>query len=161
MVTLLRNKKSETNFQRTLDDILRQAMKINRAKLGNMQMVNIQKNCLEIVTHRGFSPNFIEHFKIVTPGDGSICGRAMQSRQTVFVGDVTEDKDFFEHLQFAEDAGFRTVISTPLISSQGTTIGVISNHFNLPHRFTKKEVAGFEKFCCEAADTIEEFLLKS
>jgi hypothetical protein len=39
MVSVLRNKMVKTNFQTTLDDILKQAMKINRAKLGNMQVI--------------------------------------------------------------------------------------------------------------------------
>jgi GAF domain-containing protein len=83
----------------------------------------------------------------------------MKTRHTVFVEDIQVDKDFSSHLQFAKDAGYRTVISSPLISSRGNMIGVISIHFNLPHRFTKKEVIGFEKFCCDAADTIEEFIV--
>jgi GAF domain-containing protein len=111
------------------------------------------------VAHHGFGSDFIEHFGVVSPEDGSICGRAMKQRQTVFVDDVTSDKDFVEQVEYAENAGFRTVISTPLISSKRNMIGVISTHFNLPHRFTKEEVVRFEKFCSRAADTIEEFIL--
>ena len=160
MVSVLRSKMAKTNFQNTLYDILEKAMKINRAKLGNMQIVNNQNNWLEIVAHRGFGAEFVEHFKIVTQEDGTICGQAMKLRQTVFVDDVTTDKGFSAHVHYAKSAGFRTVISTPLISSRGRLMGVISNHFNLPHRFTKDELVRFEKFCSVAADTIEEFILK-
>jgi GAF domain-containing protein len=159
MVSILRSKIDETSFQSTLNDILREAMKINRAKLGNMQIINNQNNWLEIVAQRGFTSEFVEHFKFVTVDDGSICGRAMKSRRSVFVDDVNADSDFFPHLKFANDAGFRAVISTPLISSQGNIIGIISNHFSLPHRFTKDELLRFEKFCSDAADKIEKFIL--
>ena len=113
MVSILRSKIAETNFQNTLDGILREAMKINRAKLGNMQIINNQNNWLEIVAQRGFGSEFVEHFKFVTVDGGSICGRAMKSRETVFVDDVSADSDFLPHLQYAIDAGFRAVISTP------------------------------------------------
>ena len=160
MVTVLRSKMAEkTNFQNILDNILKEAMKINRAKLGNMQIINRAQNSLEIVAQSGFKDDFLEHFKIVTLADGSICGRAMRSQQTVFVEDVIEDEEFFPHLAVVKSAGFRTVISTPLISSRGSLLGMISTHFNLPHRFTKNEVMSFEKFCRGAADTIEEFIL--
>lgn len=159
MVSALRSKLAKTNFQSTLDDILRNAMKINRAKLGNMQIINSQNNWLEIVAHRGFRSPFLEHFRIVTTDDGSICGRAVKSGETVFVDDVATDESFSAHLQYAKDAGFRTVISTPLISNRGSIIGVISTHFSLPHRFTKEDLVRFEGFCSRAADKIEEFIL--
>jgi GAF domain-containing protein len=158
MITILRSKMAEARFQNVLSDLLEQAIKMNRAKLANMQILDTSRNCLEMVAHRGFKTDFIEHFRIVTEDDGSVCGRALKSHQTVFVEDVSADEDFLPHLPFARSAGYRAVMSTPLISSRGNIIGVISTHFNLPRRFSQNEKTNFERFCRHAADTIEEFI---
>ncbi|HEY3250534.1 MAG TPA: GAF domain-containing protein [Ignavibacteria bacterium] len=150
---------AETNSQRVLDEILRQAIKMSRSKLANMQIINKKKNCLEIVTHHGFSQEFLEHFSKVTAEDGSICGRAMMTGKTVFIHDITKDKLFTPHLSIALKAGFRAVQSTPLMTTSGNLIGIISTHFTLPHRLTKEELINFEAFCRNAADKIEAFIL--
>ena len=159
MVTVLRNKMIETDFHRVLDEILGQAMKMNRSKFANMQIVNRERNTLEIVNQRGFKREFLEHFSVVSADDGSACGSAMGSKNTVFISDAKTEESFAPHLQVALNAGFRAVQSTPLISSRGSVIRVISTHFNLPHTFSKKELETFESFCCRAADTIEAFIL--
>ena len=138
---------------------LGQAMKMNRSKFANMQIVNRERNTLEIVNQRGFKREFLEHFSVVSADDGSACGSAMGSKNTVFISDAKTEESFAPHLQVALNAGFRAVQSTPLISSRGSVIGVISTHFNLPNTFTKKELETFESFCCRAADIIEAFIL--
>ena len=101
MVTVLRNKMIETDFHRVLDEILGQAMKMNRSKFANMQIVNRERNTLEIVNQRGFKREFLEHFSVVSADDGSACGRAMRSKNTVFISDVKTEESFAPHLQVA------------------------------------------------------------
>ena len=109
----------ETDFHRVLDEILDQAMKMNRSKFANIQIVNRERNTLEIVNQRGFKREFLEHFSVVSADDGSACGRAMRSKNTVFISDVKTEESFAPHLQVALNAGFRAVQSTPLISNRG------------------------------------------
>jgi GAF domain-containing protein len=107
---------------------LEKAIAITRQPMGNLQLIDWNLGYLEIVAQRGFSPEFLERFQIVRKTDGCACGRALRLRETVVVEDVNEDPAFFSFRDAAQQAGFRSVQSTPLISRNGAFVGMISTH---------------------------------
>ena len=139
-------------------DILHRAMIINKASAGNVQILNKQDESLEIVISSGLSSQFLSHFTKVNTYDGSVCARAMHTGKTVFVKDLSEDKFFAPHLPIALREGIHSVLSTPLISSNGQFVGIVSMHYKLPRRRLQNELLDFEKFCGKTADMIEGYL---
>ncbi len=158
MISPLKKKFSESELNEVFDNLLQQAMMMNDTKAGTLQILNKENNTLDLVAASGLSPEFIEHFKVVTIDDGSVCGRALDSGQTVFIADLSTDKAFKSHLNLALKNNILAVQSTPLITSNGRLIGMVSNHFRVSHQPSRIHLEEFEKFCRSAADRIEEYL---
>jgi len=140
------------------DNLLQQAMIICGTKAGTLQLINKKNNTLEIASSFGLSPEFIEYFKVVTCDDGSVCGRALQKKETIFIEDLTTDRFFAKHLYLALQNNIIAVRSTPLITSLGKVIGMISVHFNTPKKLSKNSIEEIDSFCRKAADKIEELI---
>ena len=158
MIETLKSKLNSEELNEVLDNLLQQAMVICGTKAGTLQLINKKNNTLEIVSSFGLSPEFIEHFKVVTCDDGSVCERALQKKETIFIEDLTTDKLFAKHLNLALQNNIIAVRSTPLISSLGNVIGMISVHFNTPRKLSKNSIEEIDSFCRKAADKIEELI---
>jgi len=111
-----------------INSALDRALRITGQELGNVQLVDWEMGSLEIAAQRGFRQDFLDSFRRVSTRDGCACGRALLLRDTVVIDDVTADRDFSPFKEVAERAGFRAVQSTPLMSSSGAIVGVISTH---------------------------------
>ena len=159
MIKALRKKLQEPEVIEVLDNLLQHGMMMRGTKAGTLQIVNNSNNTLEIISSFGLSEEFINHFRIVTCDDGSICGRALAKKETILIDDLTKDKSFARHLNLALQNNIRAVQSTPLISTNGTIVGMISVHFVAPKKIPRNNLQAFESFCTKAADKIEEFTL--
>jgi GAF domain-containing protein len=159
MINILKKKLPEPELKEILNNFLQQAMMMNGTKAGTLQMINSHDHSLEIVSSFGLSNEFIEHFKKVTINDGSICSRALQTGETVFIGDITQDKQFARHLFVTMQNNINSIQSTPMICSNGRLMGMISTHSTITRNPSKTSQAKFESFCRDAADRIEEFIM--
>lgn len=157
MINTLRKKLFEPELQEVLDNLLQHAMMMCQTKAGTLQLINKTNNTLEIATSFGLSDEFIAHFSSVTSDDGSVCGRALAKGETILVEDLTTDRSFARHLNLALQNNITAVQSTPLISSNGSIVGMISVHFVIPTKMNKNSLQAFESFCKKVADKIEEF----
>jgi len=146
------------NHDRTvmLDAALDAAIDATRAQMGNVQL-KLDKG-LRIVTHRGFDIRFLEFFACVSDGHGAACGAAMHSGARVIVGDVATDPIFVgsEAAQVMVGANARAVQSTPLVSVSGQVLGMMSTHFDHPHRPTEGELAIVDQIARRAVYWLEE-----
>lgn len=115
-----------------VENALQAALAVTGQKLGNVQLVDWKLGHLEIIAQRGFSGNFLDCFRRVRASDGCACGRALLLRDAVVVEDVAHDHRFPGLRGVAEAAGFVSVQSTPLISSSGALLGIISTHGATP-----------------------------
>jgi len=158
MINILKKKIPEPELKEILDNFLQQAMMLNGTKAGSLQMINTHDHSLELVSSFGLSNEFIEHFKKVTINDGSICSRALQTGQTVFIGDITQDKQFARHLFVTMQDNINSIQSTPMICSNGRIMGMISTHSSITRNPSKTNLTKFESFCRDAADKIEGFI---
>src|ERR1041385_2132894 len=124
-----------------LADIVETAITITGADKGNVQLLDSASGVLTIAAQRGFDEPFLKFFADVR-NDASACGAAMQSRDRVIVEDVTQSQIFAGQasLNVLLDAGVRAVQSTPLLSSAGNLLGMISTHFRIPHRPSEREL---------------------
>jgi len=158
MIETLKSKLNSEELNEVFDNLLQQAMIICGTKAGTLQLINKKNNTLEIASSFGLSPEFIEYFKVVTCDDGSVCGRALQKKETIFIEDLTTDRFFAKHLYLALQNNIIAVRSTPLITSLGKVIGMISVHFNTPKKLSKNSIEEIDSFCRKAADKIEELI---
>ncbi len=107
---------------------LEEAFAISGQALGNLQLVDWRTGWLDIVAHRGFSADFLNTFARVRSSDDCACGRALLQRRSVIVDDVHRDPRFPGLRAVGQQAGFVAVQSTPLISSGGALLGILSTH---------------------------------
>ena len=126
----------------SLKEILNVAIEISGADKGIIQLFDVESGTLKLVTHNGFEEPFLKFFSSVTGGAPG-CALALQTHQRVIVEDVTESEIFAGHdaLEVLLDAGVRSVQSTPLISSAGKLLGMISTHFAATRRRERTRVA--------------------
>jgi PAS domain S-box-containing protein len=138
-----------------LQEILRVAIEISGADKGNIQLVDPESGRLKLSSEYGFDTAFLEFF-----ADGNqpaTCGMALETQQRVIVEDVRQSALFVgtPSLQAMNVARVRAVQSTPLISSAGNVLGVISTHFTLTRRPTEQEVRLMDLLARQAADYLE------
>lgn len=127
------------------------------ADKGNLQILNHATGTLSISAQVGFEPEFLLTFAAINAADEdqSLCTRAVVRRQGIFSSDVTRETDFVPVREAATAAGFRSVQSTPLFSSAGDLLAVVSTHWNEPHRPTERQLAAMDLFLRQAAQFLE------
>jgi GAF domain-containing protein len=109
------------------------------APFGNIQLLDLTTRTLAICAQRGFKREFLETFRTVSIDDPSACGRALRDNVSIVIHDVQREPTFAPYRAVAALAGFRAVQSTPIVSSEGKIVGVISTHFREPHTPTRLE----------------------
>jgi two-component sensor histidine kinase len=143
------------DVNKCLGEILDVAIGIASAKKGNIQLYDLDLEALVLAAHSGFHDFFLKYFEHVR--DGSACALAMHSREQIVVEDVKNSEIFAGHpaqnVLLIEDV--RAVISTPLTSSTGVLLGMISVHFDEPHRPTEQQTRLLNLLVRQAADYLE------
>lgn len=86
--------------------------------------------------------------------DGSACVRALRKRDPIIVEDVLLDEQFVPCRAIVARAGIRAVQSTPLISTSGALVGVVSTHFPASHRPTELQMLAIAEAARGAANAI-------
>ena len=133
MYALARKLRGISTRQQLVDDALDGAIAFLAADRGNIQLADPQTNTLRIVAQRGFTARFLNHFDAVDD-QRAACTRAASAHAQVVIADVNDDPDFEPHRAIAAESRFRAVQSTPLIDHTGRLHGVLSTHFEKPHR---------------------------
>jgi PAS domain S-box-containing protein len=149
--------RSGGKFDECLRQILDAAIAITGADKGNIQLLDSKSDTLRIAVQRGFEKPFLEFFSAVHDGAGAACGAALQSADRVVVEDVARSEIFVgtPSLPVMLAAGARAVQSTPLRSSNGAVMGMISTHFARPHRPGEQELRFMDLLARQAADYLD------
>ncbi len=136
-----------------LEAMLDAVIELMGADKGNVQLLN-DEGLLEIKAQRGFDREFLGHFRQVSAQDDSACGRALRSGQQIIIEDVEVDEPFAPMRPIARTAGFRAVVSSPLISGEGTRQGMLSTHFRTAHCPQDSELSRLALYLRHASDFI-------
>ncbi|MBV8114397.1 MAG: PAS domain-containing protein [Silvibacterium sp.] len=139
-----------------LQAIVEAAIELTGAEKGNLQLLDADSGALKIVAHRGFKDPFLTYFADAHVTI-SACGLAAGSVERVVVEDVTQSEIFAgtRSLEVLLEAGVRAVQSTPLVSSLGKVLGIISTHYAGPHTPTERELRLMDLLARQAADYME------
>lgn len=145
------------NERAVLLEILDDAIAVDDAALGNIQLMNARLGALEIVAQRGFGAPFLNLFRTVRPDEPSACGRAFSSGRRVTIFDVDRDRPYIPYRSIAAQAGFRAVQSTPILL-HGEAVGVLSTHFAQPHHLSRAGARALDR-CADAAAAVAAGML--
>jgi GAF domain-containing protein len=122
------------DMQSALDCLLHRSLEISHTQLGNVQLVDRTSGSLVLEAHNSFHEEFLRFFARVRATEGSACARALRDTSPIVIEDVSSDEQFAPYREIAYRAGFRAVVSVPLVSTIGTVVGVLSTHFPMRHK---------------------------
>ncbi|HYX21278.1 MAG TPA: ATP-binding protein [Thermoanaerobaculia bacterium] len=131
------------------------ATEILGAPRGNVQLWQPEDATLRIVRQRGFEPEFLAFFREVRAHEASACGVALSRGTRVVYEDVEAETSLAEALPVFRRAGVRAVQSTPLRTWDGAPVGMLSTHWEHPHRPSAQELRRLDLYLRTAIDFIE------
>jgi GAF domain-containing protein len=139
---MLEQMSQRLHASRTFEDAVRRILidvvALHGAEFGSIQLPT--EDGLVIVDQHGFDTDFLRAFRKVRSEDGCACARALKERRPVVVIDIETDEAYAPCRTAARQAGYRSVQSTPMLSNDGTVIGVISTLFANVHTPTPIEM---------------------
>jgi PAS domain S-box-containing protein len=141
-------------LQAGLEEVLNAVVDLMGAQKGNIQLLDETATGLRIVAHRGFDVDFLESFGEVTTADESVCARALMAGQRIVVEDIEAEEAYRELREIARAAGYRAVVSTPLMGPDGTPFGMLSTHFAAVHQPSAQQLRLLDLFVRHACDFI-------
>jgi len=146
----------QTDLRSLLSEILRVAQSITGADMGNIQLLDSQ-GLLRIEAQQGFSREFLDFFNGVQEHQAA-CGTAMARAERIIVEDVAHSPIFAgtPSLAIMLAAGVHAVQSTPLISSTGALLGMLSTHYRRPYRPNAIDLRSLDLLTRQAAELIEK-----
>lgn len=144
-------------FQDALSHLLDRAIAMHRTDMGYIHLFKQQSCTLELAVQRGFEPSLFDDFRTVNITDNSPCISVVRTGESIIVEDIETDPTFNSHRARAKAAGYRAVQSTPLTSSRGNLLGVLSTHFRQPRQFLPWEMKLFDMHARHAGNIIEIF----
>jgi PAS domain S-box-containing protein len=148
------------NIDALFDQILETAMMLLRSDYACFQLFIPERGPegeLYLLRHRGFNESDVKAWEWVTPRSRSSCGMALNTRQRVVFPDVLQC-DYMAgsiYLDTYLKIGIRAVQTTPLLSRDGTLIGMFSTYWRKPHELTESEIRNLDVLARQAADLIE------
>ena len=149
--------REENKFETCYDQITKTAIAISGADKGNLQLFDETSRSLRIVAQQGFQEEFLKFFESVDDHAAASCGTAMVSSEQVVVDDVLTSKIFVGQpaQKVLLDAEVRAVMSTPLRSSKGNLLGIISTHYSRPGHPSERQLRLTNILARQAADYLE------
>src|SRR6516225_4818593 len=149
--------REENKFETCGDEITRTAIAISGADKGSLQLFDETSGTLRIIAQQGFQERFLKFFEDVDDHVAASCGTAMATTEQVIVDDVLTSKIFVGQpaQKVLLDAEVRAIISTPLSSSKGGLLGVISTHLSRPGHPSERRLRLTNILARQAADYLE------
>jgi hypothetical protein len=121
-------------IERSLDKVVEAAVAISGANKGYVQFVDPGSGTLALAAQRGFDEHSLKLFQKVQETSG------MGSAERMIVEDLRADGKLPGQLSRGLiDAGVCAVTSTPLLSSTGNVLGIVSTLFDAPHYPDERE----------------------
>ena len=146
----------EGDSRQLFEDILDAAIAMMRAQSGTIQLLDERTRELTLVATRGFPNSMTSYFARVDASSDSSCGRALASRERVFMRfDVAPAQDPSGEMRMHADLGLLSAQSTPLVSRSGRLLGMFSTHWCTDRQLEDRELHFLDLLARQAADLIE------
>lgn len=147
---------SGDDLQACLQGVLNSAMSLVYADKGIIQLLDFPSKRLTVGAQVGFDARTVEELDRA----GQIrpwANLAIDSARRVMVEDIAKSEVFAgkEAAQILLKAGVRALQATPLVSSSGHLLGVISTHFSEPRALDVREQRLMDLLARQISDHIE------
>jgi signal transduction histidine kinase/CheY-like chemotaxis protein len=146
--------------EKVYESIVDAASRIMRSEFASLQVLHPERGAhgeLALLAHRGFDADAAESWRWIPPESRTTCGRALRTGKRVVVPDVHASEDLAASGELAVYArtGIRSVQTTPLVSRNGTLVGMISTHWRSVHEPSERDLRLFDILARQATDLIE------
>ena len=137
-------------IEKSLDKVIEAAVAISGANKGYLQLLNPGTGTLMLAAQRGFNEPSLKLFQQIQETSG------VSSAHRMIIEDLrTDGKPFAQLSQELIDAGVRAVAATPLLSSTGNVLGLVSTFFDTPHHPSERELRLTDLLARQTADYLE------
>ncbi len=144
-----------SDLQTGLSEVLNATIDSFGADMGKIQLYNPETSSFEIMAHRGFPPAFFDAYRRIKEDTLRSYHSTLRQGNRIIIEDVISDPSYNSYKEAATIAGYRSVMSTPLLSRNGDMLGFISTHFTKPYRPTARQLHVSDIFARHASALIE------
>jgi len=137
-----------------LDDLLRLTMAEVGATRGHIQLLNRNTQTLMIAVQSGYDQTFLVQFHEVSAGDGTVTGRALQEQRRVVIDNVETSGLPAPMISIARNWDVASIHAIPLLGRDSRIAGMISTHFDRPHRPSADEIARINRHVAKAFEIL-------
>ena len=129
----------KTNIKAQLQDLLEIALIMERAHKGFIQTYDSENELLELSAHKGFTQEFIDHFRTVKILDSLTAVKEIGICSTVIINDINKYIKYKEYVKFDEMTDYVVLKSLSIITYEQKRIGRISIFFKKPSDILKPD----------------------
>ena len=148
---------TETNHNEVYQAILGTAIRLTGADCGHIKMVEPEGDRLQIIAHAGYSPAFLQSCERHS-NHKTVCRQVMEEKVRFIEEDITRSPHFSgENGLLFQQEGFVSVQSTPLLSSTGHLLGILSTQYKQAHHFSQRELRMLDLLSRQVADMMEHW----
>jgi two-component sensor histidine kinase/integral membrane sensor domain MASE1 len=135
-------------IEKSLDKVIEAAVAISGANRGYLQFLDPATGTVMLAAQRGL--NEPELFQQIRETSG------VAATHRMIIEDLRTDEKLSAQLSRGlVDAGVRAVTATPLLSSTGNVLGIVSTLFDTPHHPSERELRFMDLLARQTADYLE------
>lgn len=138
-----------------LDVILVEAVALQGADFGVLQLFDTASRTLSVVAHRGLTQRMLDRFRAMVADGTSTAARALQLREPIIIEDVRQDALYLPNREEAEQEGYRAIHASPIIGRDHQAKGVLCTLFREPHRPSAQNLQLTDLYMRLAAESLE------
>lgn len=140
---------SNLELQRLLNDILTSIAALQKTDLAMLLLLPERSSkTLQVTTFAGFTAEQIKSF-------GDLPASFFSPEHRVLIEDIDKSGTYFPFVDAADQVGFRSVFSTPIVNTRGEALGVVVTFFRKPHSPSDRQSRLVELYARQAANALD------
>ncbi|HET9280450.1 MAG TPA: ATP-binding protein [Candidatus Angelobacter sp.] len=140
---------SNLELQRLLNDVLTSVATLQKTDLGMLLLLpEPLSKTLHVAAHTGFTAEQIKLF-------GELPASFFSPDRRVLIEDIDKSGTYFPFVDAADQVGFCSIFSTPIINARGDALGVVVTFFRKPNAPSDRQSRLVELYARQAANALD------